>query len=160
MHWCDSFDFGDAGSSNNDSFIQLVPTTNADAAWTEFFVSRSEALSQMPPVVDPAVALLLPSPDADNADDSSDSVSGGVETSSTPSSDDSSVTRLLDKYGPVALGLLAANLLLTLIALIVGVVMCLRGAVRAGARRAPSYTPVRLKENVPEDDYRSSTSYN
>ncbi|PSS35535.1 hypothetical protein PHLCEN_2v1498 [Hermanssonia centrifuga] len=175
-----SFDFGDAGTTNN-SFIQLLPTTDPSAAWTEFVLARAETLAGLPPIADPPVLELLieyetnstssnNSTSTGDAGDPTDSLSGAIQnddiTNSTPSSNyqttDSDAVNLLDKYGPVVVGLLAGNILISLLLLIVGLVACTRGWMRKGARSAPSYVPVRLKEAaMAEDmDYRSSTSYN
>lgn len=50
------YDFGDQGTEDN-SFIQLLPTTNAATALSEFTQLRTEALKSLPPAYAPADLL-------------------------------------------------------------------------------------------------------
>lgn len=137
-----SFDYGETDSSGNSSYVQLVPTTDAEFAWYDFSVSRAKALKQLPPTMDPAALVKL----ASQSDDGS-AASGAVE--STPGSGSSDqLYGLVDKYGPVIIGLLAGNILVGVLLCIIGLAACLRGHVRAGATRSvnSSYAPVRVKE--------------
>lgn len=138
--------------------MQLISTTNLDEAWPDFNISRGNALASLPPLIDPATLVYLSNTDtSDNdtdTDDSATKVSGAVESSSspTPSADSdasSKLYNLVDKYGPVILGLLAGNLLVGILLFIIGLTMCVRGHMRSGAKTRsvnPSYTPVRFKE--------------
>lgn len=76
---------------------------------------------------------------------------GAVEESTpSPSSDSNDkLTSLVEKYGPVIIGLLAGNLIIGLVLCIIGVATCLRSVVKSGAKSRsinPTYTPVRFKE--------------
>lgn len=74
-----------------------------------------------------------------------------VSSSSTDSY--SSVVSLLDRYGPVVIGLLAGNLVIMLLLCIIALVACTRGAIRGGAktRSAPTYVPVAFRDKVVDD---------
>lgn len=73
-----------------------------------------------------------------------------AQSSSTTSSS-SSVVSLLDKYGPVVIGLLAGNMVLMAILCVIALVGCTRGAMRSGARTrsvGPTYAPVSFRDKV------------
>ena len=128
-----SFNYGaDPGRTQNGtgSFIQLLSTTERDAAWADFAQSRVETLMTVPNNIDPLVlqqfpgALanlaqqftgLAPAPNGDSGDSSAgaEAASGRVLGAVSSSSDSSSVSSLLDKYGPIVIGLLAANVLVS-----------------------------------------------
>ncbi|GJE94330.1 acid protease [Phanerochaete sordida] len=86
-------------------------------------------------------------------------------TSATPSpspSANSSVTSLLDKYGPVVIGLLGANVFVMLLLCVIALVACTRGVMRSGARSrsAPTYVPVSFRDKPaagydPEENVRN-----
>ena len=86
-------------------------------------------------------------------------VSGALDASGTPApapaGTDASATAatqllgLVDKYGPVIVGLLAGNLLVGLLLCLIGLAACLRSRVRTGVQSRsinPSYAPVRVKD--------------
>ena len=88
-------------------------------------------------------------------------VAGGVSTD--PSSDSDAVASLLDKYGPVVIGLLAGNILVMSLLLIIALVACTRGTIRGGAksRSLPTnYAPVSFKDKVSEDPEFSAPVHN
>lgn len=74
-------------------------------------------------------------------------------SSSADAGNYSSVVSLLDKYGPVVIGLLAGNMVVMLILCIIALVACTRGAIRSGAktRSAPTYVPVAFRDKVVDD---------
>lgn len=61
-----SFNFGptpfpaDHNQTGSGSFIQLLSTTDPDAAWAEFVTTRYDVLAQSPFVLDPLVAAQFP----------------------------------------------------------------------------------------------------
>ena len=148
---CIRFDYGDDGSS---PFVQLLSTTDLNEAYTDFNASRSAALANLPPTISPADLVRIANSQStdDTTDDSAASptkVSGAAEAATPSSSSDSSLYNLVDKYGPVIIGLLAGNLLIGILLVIIGLAACLRGHVRAGAQSrniGSSYAPVRFKE--------------
>lgn len=143
------FDYGDDGSA---PFVQLLPTTVLDDAYADFNISRSTALAALPPTISPAdlvdIANSQSTDDSAASSSSPTKVSGGAAEATTGSTD-SALYSLVDKYGPVVIGLLAGNLLVGVLLLIVGLAACLRGHVRSGAKArdiGSSYAPVRFKE--------------
>ena len=136
--------------------MQLLSTTNLLDAYNDFNISRTKTLASLPPTIDPQTLINLSNAQtSDNDTDTTDSatkVSGAVEASSSPSSSSdmsSQLYNLVDKYGPVIIGLLAGNVLIGVLLCIIGLTVCLRGHVRAGATTrniGSSYAPVRFKE--------------
>ncbi|KAJ7670384.1 aspartic peptidase domain-containing protein [Mycena rosella] len=59
---------------------------------------------------------------------------------------------LATKYGPIIIGLLAANLVVVLILAVLGLVLCVKGGGKSGARK-PQYAPVKFAEG--EDERRA-----
>ncbi|KIP07540.1 hypothetical protein PHLGIDRAFT_35388 [Phlebiopsis gigantea 11061_1 CR5-6] len=104
-----------------------------------------------------SVASVVPSTASPRASASAASgaladVAGGV--TADPSSNSDAVASLLDKYGPVVIGLLAGNILVMSLLLIIALVACMRGTIRGGAksRSLPAnYVPVSFKDRVTED---------
>lgn len=152
------FDFGDGDSSGNSSFMQLLSTTNLDTAWPDFTASRAAALEQLPETIDPQQLIDIYTASTGNSTGSASinrpgatiknfGASGAVET--TDSSSNDKLTSLVEKYGPIILGLLAGNLVIGIVLCIIGLVTCLRSVVKSGATTrsiGPSYAPVRFKE--------------
>ena len=133
--------------------MQMLSTTNLDDAYVDFNISRSKALSTLPPTLDPQTLIDLSNAETSNNDtDSATKVSGAVEASSSPSASSdmsSQLYNLVDKYGPIIIGLLAGNVLIGVLLCIIGLTVCLRGHVRSGAKTrniGSSYAPVRFKE--------------
>ena len=136
-------------------FVQMLSTTNTTSMWSEFATERAATLAALPATVDPDVIVQYDKQMASQSSSSSDaSVLGAV--ASDPSSDDSSSTDSWGKkYGMIALGLLAGNLLVGLVLLAVTLTMCVRGV---KGKSGPRYAPVRFKEAG--DDYeRSAMKY-
>lgn len=173
-----SFNYGaDPGRTQNGtgSYIQLLSTTQEDAAWVDFERSRIETLMALEFIVDPLVlqqfpgaldglakqlqaeGLAPPPANSSSGGTSTDNagaqgrVLGAVESSSAGSS---SVASLLHKYGPVVIGLLATNVFVMLLLCTIALVACTRGVVRKGARTRSlpaTYAPVSFKEKVSDD---------
>lgn len=144
-------------SNATGAYVQMLPTTDRDAAWTDFLASRQEVLAHHPHVIDPIVMQQLfpadfptdlPTNTSDvpsaspSAGGGSSAVAGALSdahasaagaASSGPSSDGGAVASLLGKYGPVVIGLLAGNILVMLILCIIALAACMRGVVRSGA---------------------------
>ncbi|GJE94319.1 acid protease [Phanerochaete sordida] len=152
------------------SFLQLLATTDADAAWPDFQLTRAAALAlAFPAVIDPmflpalfpafaavenatSTGVITPfaapapaggaSPAGALADDAGAAAGGGGG---------GSASAWIDKYGPVVVGLLVANLAVVVLLCIAALVACTRGAMRSGARTrtiSPSYAPVGFREKA------------
>lgn len=166
----------DATGASNNSYIQLLSTTSLEQALPDFVVSRTATLFKYPPEIDPTTLLSVlhepynvPSPKCPPSSSSSGTTqapAGGaagaleVDTSGSAASD-GNLGSLVEKYGRIGLGLLAGNLVFTLLLLIVGLVARLRGVIKTGARTrniSPSYAPVRFKdvESTVDETYRDS----
>jgi len=142
-----SFNYGDTSTP---PFVQLLSTTDPDAAWAEFLTARAKTLKSLPPTMDPSQLIDIVGGGSDGA--AQGALSGAVADDST---DDSSLTSLVKHYGPLVIGLLAGNLLIGLLLLIVGVTVCVRGVVRGGAKSrsvGATYAPVRFKDTVDGED--------
>lgn len=155
-----SFDYGETESSGNNAYIQLLSTTNRDEAWADFTKTRRDVLGGLPPALSPTVvAGAYITRNATNPNSSGPSVSGAIGDVSNVEigSGDSSfaavlVAAVLNKWGPVIIGLLAANVLMVTILCIVAIVACTRGVIKGGAKSrsiGASYAPVRVKEAEP-----------
>ncbi|KAK7035991.1 Six-hairpin glycosidase [Favolaschia claudopus] len=85
----------------------------------------------------------------------SDALSNGPNSKSSVNLADngSSSSSTSDKYGPVIVGLLAANLVLLLLVASLSVVNFVRGGRTTGSTRNPSYVPVKLKEDGPRSSF-------
>ena len=74
---CARFNFGPDLSNDNQSFVQLVSTTDPAAAWPDFFASRKATLAQLPPTIDPKTLVAI------SNGGTSDSVAGADAVPST-----------------------------------------------------------------------------
>ncbi|GJE94323.1 acid protease [Phanerochaete sordida] len=158
------------------SFVQLLSLTDPDEAWLDFQLTRSFLLTQpaSAPVIDPVflptlfpadfgavqnytnTGAITPFPSAVSSAPSSSPTAAGIagtlEDAAAPSAgaeSDGGVVSLLDKYGPVVIGLLGANLAVMVLLCVVALAACTRGAMRSGARMrniSPSYAPVSFRE--------------
>lgn len=155
-----SFDYGDTDSSGAQAFVQLVATTDLDAAWPDFAAARAQALAALPPAIDPATLIDI----VNGGTGSGDSVAGaGALPSSTTmvakptavaaaaAGDDagSKLYDLVDHYGPIVIGLLAGNILVGVLLCAIALAACLRGVVSGGGRTrtvSSTYAPVRVKD--------------
>lgn len=135
----------------------MIPVTDLNEALPEFRVARAAALKSLPPTITPEQVLEAFSEDSGDTTDDEGAVASGATSGSSDSSasDDARVASLLDKYGPIVLGLLAGNLLLMVILCIIGLSVCVRGCIRGGAKSrtvGSTYTPVRFKDAEPATD--------
>ncbi|GJE94321.1 acid protease [Phanerochaete sordida] len=145
-----SFNFGSANrdqtpSGANGSFVQLLSTTDADDAWIDFHLTRGATLSEKYPIsIDPAFlpALFPRVYSSQNATGTGAltpiavRVSRALEATCTDRA-----TTLLSTYGPVAIGLLAANLAIMLLLCIIALVACTRRRTQERTVSA-TYNPV------------------
>ncbi|KAJ6455982.1 hypothetical protein C8R47DRAFT_1203748 [Mycena vitilis] len=120
---------------------------NGTEAANDFATVRANLLQNGPPEIAPQD--LINAFDGSSSGSSrvaahSDAVSGKVSgnlAGNSGSSTDSTVT----KYGPLVIGLLAANLVILLVVAVLGIL----GFVRNGRSTGPAYQPVRFKEDAP-----------
>ncbi|KAI0673814.1 aspartic peptidase domain-containing protein [Trametes maxima] len=155
-----SYNYGDNYDRKNLTnfglpYVQMLPVTERETAWAEWLSVRAQTLMASPPALPPAVLQALPDPsDSDNSTSSdpdsdsnseSESVSGALSTSDSDKDDSSSFAK---KYGPLAVGLLGANLALGVLALGVVLAMCVRGVRGSSSGSGPRYAPVRAKEEA------------
>ena len=111
--------------------------------WEEFAAERKATLATLPPEVDPATVF------AYDAQQASASVSSGTSdfavSGATSSESGSGSDSWSEKYGMIALGLLAGNLFIGAILLAVMLTMCVRGV---KGKSGGSYTPARLQDGA------------
>lgn len=157
------------------SFLQLLSTTDPEDAWVDFQLTRSLVLAQaFPAVIDPVFLPVLFPADFGAVESATDTAfvtpfaaaaAPAATGSAAPAgalADDAAAgpadgahgdaASLLDKYGPVVIGLLAANLGVVVLLCIVALVACTRGVVRGGARTrniSSTYAPVSFREKPP-----------
>ncbi|KAJ3552575.1 hypothetical protein NM688_g4082 [Phlebia brevispora] len=161
-----SFNYGEISVSGNQSYVQLLPTTDLDEALPDFLASRANVLSSMPPELSPstflyyAIQTMSSSNDEDIVSGAIDAASASSSTptpssssiptpSSSPSSSDDKLYSLVTKYGPVVVGLLAGNVIIGIVLCLIGLFTCVKTVVKSGARTrnvASTYAPVRFKE--------------
>ena len=151
------------GHINEQDYVQLLPTTDLDIALPEFVIARDQSLASLPAPLPPALLLqLFINSSRGNSSSSADDLNGptarsmsGVLDGTNPSasvtdatSSDAQLYPLVEKYGPVIVGLLAGNIVLGVVLCVFGLFVCL-DIVRSGARTrtvAPTYVPVRYKD--------------
>lgn len=136
--------------------MQLLSVTDKDGAWAEYYEYYTQKVVQGPPEVDPAtwpkfIADLNSddSSDSDSTDDSSSSVApaGDLEVAGAAANGSGSSSNNSDsnKYGPIALGLLGANVAIGLAILVVTLTLCIRSA---KGKREARYAPLRLPKEA------------
>lgn len=148
-----SFDYGDydpVSKKDSQPFAQLLSTTQQDASWTEFQSARTKTLAALPPIIDPAQLIKL----ATGASTDNSTANAQIRTSGAISGDDGSsdsdLTSLVKRYGPLVVGLLAGNLLVGILLFFIGLVVCVKGVVRGGAKTrtmGSAYTSVSFKDD-------------
>lgn len=131
--------------------MQLLSVTDKDTAWAEYYEYYTQKVLQGPPEVDPATwpKFIADLNSDDSSDDSSSSaapvgdleVAGAAADGSGSSSNDSNS----NKYGPIALGLLGANVAIGLAILVVTITLCIRSA---KGKREARYAPLRLPKEA------------
>lgn len=171
------------GGVGSNPLVQMLPVTNRDDAWQEFEATRRHDLPLVAPAPDPSVLqhldptgfgasptqYTLPSVTSTGSlpqlgKPAGSSVSGAIaDYASSPSdssSDTGDVSSLLNKYAQIAIGLLGANIAVTLILCVISVAACLRGRGPKSRSLPARYTPVSFKDKVGEDPEASSMVHN
>ncbi|GJE99241.1 acid protease [Phanerochaete sordida] len=164
------------------AFVQLLSLTDPEEAWLDFQLTQSFLFTHIAPtLIDPIFLPTLfpqdfsavqnstdtgaitpfPSPTSSGLPGAAatdvDEVSGSLaDAALSPdgAGADSGVASLLDKYGPVVIGLLGANLAVITILCIIAIAACTRGVVRGGAKTrtiSPSYAPVGFRDKQAAD---------
>ncbi|PPR01701.1 hypothetical protein CVT26_013099, partial [Gymnopilus dilepis] len=171
-----TFNFGDdlVNGPTSDSFIQLLPTLDHAKAITEVTTVRRQTLATFPPEIDPAKLVGMLS-QADSEADAGATTTSPASDAYAPSPNHNTHTELtptqidvtvpggdgqtasqdgtvVDKYGPIIVALLAANLLVLLVLVILGILSYMRrgSSSKKNGRRgvldskgAPVYAPVK-----------------
>ncbi|PPR00386.1 hypothetical protein CVT26_009667 [Gymnopilus dilepis] len=161
------FNFGDdlVNGPTSDSFIQLLSTLDHAKAITEVTTIRRQTLSTLPPEIDPTKLVGMLSQADSEADAGATTTSPANDayvvdgkptlpsaSNGQSASQDGSV---VDKYGPIIVALLAANLLVLLVLVILAVLSYMRrgSSSKKSSRRgvldstgAPVYAPVKGTE--------------
>ena len=133
----------------------MLSTTNTSSMWQEFHDERTATLAELPPTLDPA-AIIQAEKDyqtfqSESGQRDEDLHSTGIGAAAVSDDDDFNRSSWEDKYGNIALGLLAANLLVGVVLLAVTVTMCVRGV--KGKSVGSRYAPVRSKETITTEDF-------
>ncbi len=138
-------------------YVQFLSVTDKDTAWGEYYEYYTQKVVQGPPEMDPTTWVKfitdLNSDDDSDSDSSADSsssaapvgdleVAGAAADGSGSSSSNSSDS---NKYWPIALGLLGANVAIGLAILAVTLTLCVRSA---KGKRETRYAPLRLPKEV------------
>ncbi|KAJ6606065.1 aspartic peptidase domain-containing protein [Mycena vulgaris] len=86
---------------------------------------------------------------------SSDAVAGAGKASVNLAENGTTSDSTVAKYGPIIIGLLAANLVIMLVVAFLGVMSFVRSGRKSGPTRAlnPQYAPVKLKEDAPRSSF-------
>ncbi|KAJ6514403.1 aspartic peptidase domain-containing protein [Mycena vitilis] len=137
------------GNDTTPPHVQFLADTIADTAATDFANARAKTLLAGPPELDPQDIINL----FDGSSSGSSSVAAGSDAVSAQVSGNlaggnnssSTADSTVAKYGPLVIGLLAANLGILLIVAFLGIM----AFVRNGRSTGPTYRPVRFKENAP-----------
>ena len=163
--------------------MQLLSTTNPATADAQVISIRGQTMASLPPELDPAtfVNLLINAASDSNVgtDTSTDMSPANTDTATLPDSADAGFENgktlvsnlgaavgsyedpLVRSYGPVIIGLLAGNLLVTLCLIAFAVMAWLRrgSSKKQQASRVidPHYVPVKFKNVSDHEDGYSST---
>ncbi|KAJ7915462.1 aspartic peptidase domain-containing protein, partial [Mycena leptocephala] len=88
-------------------------------------------------------------------------ISGKVSVDLADNGSSSTTGSQIDKYAPIIIGLLSANLLILFVLAFLGVMGFVRRGRKIGQTRAvnPQYTPVRLKEDMSRPSFQEDKSY-
>ena len=148
-----SYNFGNPSASDDKGvtpIMQLLAQTDPKTAGSEAAAARKEALSKLNPELPPSQFL-----------DTNTDVSKWPIASSTlehpmltfdqkaNSKHDNNRDSVIEKYAPAVIGLLAANLVIGLVLVVLGLSGCLRRGGKSAPTKTPHYTPVKFKD---EDD--------
>jgi saccharopepsin len=152
-----SFNFGQDTNTdeiNDGSFVRVAPLTQFADAWSDFINTRTANLKMLAP--EPPIDVLQGILGSNSSSSSSNSSSPGSDGASkfladdlSSSTDDGSSSRLVslvEKYGPVIIGLLAGNILIGVALVAIGLMVCMRRGSEKTRSVSPTYAPVRFKE--------------
>ncbi|KAF7353878.1 Six-hairpin glycosidase [Mycena venus] len=130
------------GSASGSSAAPSSTPTSAGSTPT-----ASDAGSSTPTSADPLPECTIPA--------GSDALSKGKPALNLADGTSSSSDSTVSKYGPIIVGLLAANLVLLLVVAFFSVMNFVKNGRTAGPTRAlnPSYVPVKLKEDGPRSSF-------
>ncbi|KAJ7684358.1 aspartic peptidase domain-containing protein [Mycena polygramma] len=126
------------GNDTTPPHVQLLADTVTDQAAIDFVTVQASFLQNGPPELAPQDIINL----FDGPSSGSSSVAAGSGNLAGDSS--SSTNSTVTKYGPLVIGLLAANLAILLLVAVLGIL----SFVRNGGSTGPSYQPVRFKEDA------------
>ncbi|KAJ7635166.1 aspartic peptidase domain-containing protein [Roridomyces roridus] len=138
------------GDDNEDPYIQLLSQTNADKANDDFMAVRKQLLANGPPELAPEDLIRLyqtgsSSSDGTKSPGNANDLASNKDLSSSASPSDTSSGGI--NWGPIVVGLLAANLLVVLILVAVSILNFMRRDQPGRTRSAgPTYAPVRGKD--------------
>ncbi|KAF8057031.1 aspartic peptidase domain-containing protein [Lyophyllum atratum] len=146
------YDFGDpsgmANGTANVPYMQFLTQVDSAKAAKEHVALRTKAIAENGPELPPKEILALLDDGASTtsgAPKPTGSVKAGVNLAPNDGSNPD-----IARYAPAVIGLLAANLLVGMVLLILGVVGCVRrGTPREGRARemkAPHYVPVKFRD--------------
>ncbi|KAL4250345.1 peptidase A1 family protein [Abortiporus biennis] len=162
-----------SGDENQGPYAQLLSTTDPVQGYAEFTPARATALKSLPLEVEPSKIIKAMTVLANaNTNTTSTSMSlnsttaaviGAVAEGDLAGDNISGLSSTVNRYGPVVIGLLAANLLVGLLLLIIGISAFLRGVISKGGKSrsvASTYAPVRFKDPENEDSTESKVFTN
>ncbi|KAI9059166.1 acid protease [Trametes sanguinea] len=143
-------------------FVQMVPVIDPAQAWADFNNYTTQKLLTSPPLVDPASFVKLlndfsglsasagsGSVSSGGSGSNNATVAGDLAVSGAASQSDSGSDKDSNKYAPLAVGLLGANVAIGLVILGVTLAICMRGS--RGSKES-RYKPLRLpKEDAGMD---------
>ncbi|CDO75991.1 hypothetical protein BN946_scf184922.g4 [Trametes cinnabarina] len=171
-----SFNYGNytppgSNITGQQPFVQMVSVVEPDKAWADFTTYAAQKLANSAPAIEPASFVKLlndfsslsasagSGSVASNGSSSQNAtvVAGDLAVSGAATSEsDSDSSKDLNKYAPVAVGLLGANVAVGLAILGVTLTMCLRGSRN---RRESRYKPLRLPKDDTDIDADHGPSY-
>ncbi|KAJ7604943.1 aspartic peptidase domain-containing protein [Mycena polygramma] len=136
------------GNDTTLPYVQLLADTVTDQAASDFVTVRANLLQNAPPELAPQDIINL----FDGSSSNSSSVAAGSDAMSEKASENlasgstgsSSADTTVTKYGPIVIGLLAANLAILLVLAVLGII----NFVRNGRSTGPTYQRVRFNEDA------------
>jgi saccharopepsin len=134
-----------------------MSATDPLSAWESFVISRAATLRFLPPdlfeVPGLLEQLLAESGNQTPTETPPATKAAGALSDNVSGSDGSNaqLLSLIEKYGPVVIGLLAGNVAIGLLLFAVAVISVLRRPNVKSRTINPSYTPVRFKEAEPAE---------
>ncbi|GLB40049.1 putative peptidase A1 family protein [Lyophyllum shimeji] len=142
------YDFGDRGADGSLSspYMQFLSQVDPAKAAAQHVALRTKAIAERGPELPPKELLALLNGGATSTTGAA-APTGSVKTSVNlaPTEDDG--TSDVARYAWIVIGLLAANLLVGLVLVALGVLSCVRrGTPKEGKPKAAHYVPVRFKD--------------